>query len=422
MPGFPARPIPDDPAVLDPDVRLHDADDGIDDEGADDDRVQLRRAGAAWTAPSRSGSPSHNPRPARRPGPGGPRARGSERLVSPRRTRSPVVGPNRASRSARERRVIGRRSWRPGPGLEIPPLPGAAAYRTSVTVFASPGAQRSELPAGRSSRKPAAAARSNSSRRFTRWNGKCDETRMTRRDVLRTSSRRRSRAAVGSGSASAASVIEPGRPARRRRRADRGARSGASRRRGEPRGGPRPRATRRPAGPRPGARRRDRRPPPPAKLSPVRAASNMASAIRAIASGALRSSPRSRWRRASSAALKTRRRSSSQAVRRIEPSRRSCCWGRGAVGVGDEHLSDGRSIADGIVAARFAPDRSCRSGSSSGLRRGGSAFGHAIPGRSMRRRPSRPQVGDPDVGRLGGTPERVPILWGCVVSTGSGGQ
>ena len=41
--GLPARPMPGDPAVLDADVRLDDADHGIDDEGAGDDDVELRR-------------------------------------------------------------------------------------------------------------------------------------------------------------------------------------------------------------------------------------------------------------------------------------------------------------------------------------------------------------------------------------------
>ena len=49
MPSRDARvagpPDADDPPVLDPDVGLHDADDGVDDEGADHDRVQLGRAG-----------------------------------------------------------------------------------------------------------------------------------------------------------------------------------------------------------------------------------------------------------------------------------------------------------------------------------------------------------------------------------------
>ena len=42
----PGAPDPDDPAVLDADVRLHDADDRVDDERAGDDDVELRRAAA----------------------------------------------------------------------------------------------------------------------------------------------------------------------------------------------------------------------------------------------------------------------------------------------------------------------------------------------------------------------------------------
>ena len=43
--GLPARPIAGDPAVLDADVGLDDADDRVDDERAGEDDVELRRAG-----------------------------------------------------------------------------------------------------------------------------------------------------------------------------------------------------------------------------------------------------------------------------------------------------------------------------------------------------------------------------------------
>ena len=56
-----------------------------------------------------------------------------------------------------------------------------------------------------------------------------------------------------------------------------------------------------------------------AYVAPARAASNIASQMSAIASGALSGRPDARWRRASSAAVKMRSRSSSHGVRRIEP-------------------------------------------------------------------------------------------------------
>ena len=53
--GVAGPPDPDDPAVLDPDVGLDDADRRIDDERAGDDGVELRRrARPAWVIRGRS--------------------------------------------------------------------------------------------------------------------------------------------------------------------------------------------------------------------------------------------------------------------------------------------------------------------------------------------------------------------------------
>src|SRR4029453_8574124 len=43
--AVPGTPDPDDPTVLDADVRLDDTDDGVHDKGAGDDDVELGRAG-----------------------------------------------------------------------------------------------------------------------------------------------------------------------------------------------------------------------------------------------------------------------------------------------------------------------------------------------------------------------------------------
>ena len=174
-----------DPAVLDPDVRLDHADRRVDHDRADHDRVELRGTGRRPTGPCPAGCPWRSPRSARRRAPGDPprpRSRGPCHRAGcgrPAGARSapgapPGRGDSRLRASSAVRRRC-RRSGRAGPSR------------------VSPGLQRSDDPASRSSRYPRAARRSNSSRALTRSKGKWDETRTTRREVFRTVSSRCSR-------------------------------------------------------------------------------------------------------------------------------------------------------------------------------------------------------------------------------------
>ena len=149
----PRPPDADDPAVLDPDVGLHDADRRVDDDRAGDDDVELRGSG-----------------------PAGLRHPAAEVLrVAPLRLvagRLAVLGDADPEVAVGEADPVAGRGTVPGEAL----LRREAAQRsppkrTSVTSRSSPGAQRSESPAGRSRRKPVAASRSNTSRALTRSNG-----------------------------------------------------------------------------------------------------------------------------------------------------------------------------------------------------------------------------------------------------------
>ena len=91
--GVPGPADAGDPAVLDADVGLDDADDRVDDERAGEDDVELRRSGrlvplrdpaaeVLGVAPDRLVAPAVRSSATR-----------IHRSVSPSRTRSPVVGP-----------------------------------------------------------------------------------------------------------------------------------------------------------------------------------------------------------------------------------------------------------------------------------------------------------------------------------------
>src|SRR6185369_9268295 len=136
-----------DSAVLDADVRLDDAEQGIDDHRADDDGVQLAR--------TRHARLRHAEADVLRIAP--------DRLVA---DRLPIlVDANPEVRVAEPDPIAGGGSEAGamlGGGEAIhasvsPPPP----HRTSVTVRTSPGPQRSDDPASMSRRKPSAAPRSN---------------------------------------------------------------------------------------------------------------------------------------------------------------------------------------------------------------------------------------------------------------------
>ena len=159
--GLPGAPDTDDPAVLDPDVGLDDADDRIEHEHAGDDDVQLRRARAGPCAIRCADRLGVAP----------------DRLVAGRLAVLGDLHPQvRVARGAR-----GRRWWRrSGRGAR----PGRAARVTGRRLVAargtgragrccvSPGSQRI-VRAGRAGRggSPRPPSRSKTSRGFTRWNG-----------------------------------------------------------------------------------------------------------------------------------------------------------------------------------------------------------------------------------------------------------
>ena len=136
----------DDPAVLDADVGLDDAEDRVDDERAGDDRVELRVGPGRSLGRSGAGASSRSPRSARRPAPGGPRRPG------PRgRCRPGGRGRRSSGRSGR-----GARPGRGGSSGRLDASPPVAAEPDEATVRRL--ARRPALggPAGRSRRKPAA--------------------------------------------------------------------------------------------------------------------------------------------------------------------------------------------------------------------------------------------------------------------------
>ena len=149
-----ARPAdPDDPAVLDPDVGLDDPDGRVDDDDAGDHDVELGWPGrGVGLAPSGGGRSWRSPTAARRP---------DAWRVAPRPAatgRCRRAGPGRRwwARSERGSRPRERR-------VTVRPRRIRSARRTGRArrPAVSPGAQRTESPAGRSRRNPVAAARSN---------------------------------------------------------------------------------------------------------------------------------------------------------------------------------------------------------------------------------------------------------------------
>src|SRR6185436_11519995 len=86
--------------------------------------------------------------------------------------------------------------------------------------------------------------------------------------------------------------------------------------------------------------------------APARAASSIASQIRATASGALSARPVARWRRASSAAEKISSRSSSQSVRRIRQS-----YGAGRRLTRNPTVAYHRGTVEAVFAAVADPTR-----------------------------------------------------------------
>ena len=149
---------PDDPSVLDADVRLEDPEHRIDDERAGKDRIELRRRrpplGRAWPQGL---------------------AVAPDRLVA---WRLPILADPDPEVGVAEPDLVssGRaKAGEPLGGGEPVQRPGSSAASppkgTSVTVRVSPAAQRSLEPASRSRWKPRAALRSNTSRALTWSNG-----------------------------------------------------------------------------------------------------------------------------------------------------------------------------------------------------------------------------------------------------------
>ena len=180
--GVAGPPDADDPAVLDPDVRLDDADERIDDERAGDDDVELRRAGSPLGR-ARAGWSSRSPRSARRRAPGGP----------------PRPGPRgRCRRAGRGRRSSGRSERAVPPARARFTVPPRRRRRTG------PGARSASrrVPSARSSRPAGRGGSRSRPRGRTRGGGSPARTGSARRhgstrvDSLRTSSSmRRSRLA-----------------------------------------------------------------------------------------------------------------------------------------------------------------------------------------------------------------------------------
>ncbi len=129
-------PDTDDPAVLDPDVRLDDADDRIDDERAGDDDVELRRAGPPLGR-ARVGWSSRSPRSARRRAPGGPRRPGPRGRCRPGgRGRRSSGRSGRAVRPGESRLTVVRLAAEPdqadGPRLAGRPALGRAGRQVEA--------------------------------------------------------------------------------------------------------------------------------------------------------------------------------------------------------------------------------------------------------------------------------------------------
>ena len=233
------------------------------------------------------------------------------RSVSPSLIRSPVVGPWRSACSSRDDRASDR------PGIRARPprrRPRASTSRSS------PGAHRSESPAGRSSRKPRAASRSNSSDGFACQNGKCDET-LHRRGAPRCGSSMRRRSRPGTSATSpGANRTAPGPPSSA---APNGSRSTIRRVPSSSSTSTRisgaieatPSST--------GVRSATARPAATtsSKVAPPRAARCISSHTSAMASGAFSGRPRARVSRASWAAVKTSSRSCSVGFSCTAPSR-----------------------------------------------------------------------------------------------------
>ena len=149
-------PDPDDAAVLDPDVRLHDAEERVDDEHAGDQHVELAVGGGAVVL--------------RHP-------RADVLRVAPQRLvavsdvvvldADPQVGVAQAHAVARGRPVAARVLLARELSHRNPP----AAIPDERDLAGLPRLHRTDAPAGRSSRKPRAASRSNASRGFARQKG-----------------------------------------------------------------------------------------------------------------------------------------------------------------------------------------------------------------------------------------------------------
>jgi hypothetical protein len=138
--GIAGPPDAHDPAVLDPDVGLDDPDRGVDDDGAEDDGVELGRPRVAalrqpdpqvlGVAPDRLVT------------------YGLAVLLDPDPEVRVAQADPVARRGAEPRPLI---AWREAGHTPSP------RNRTRVTVRVSPGAHRSDAPAGRSRRNPSAS-------------------------------------------------------------------------------------------------------------------------------------------------------------------------------------------------------------------------------------------------------------------------
>src|SRR5207244_5379356 len=130
--------------VLDADVGLDHADHGIEDQGPGDDDVELRRGRSSLRHPR-------------------PEVSGiaPERFVAGGLT---VIGHAEPEVGVAEPDPVSSRRTVPlaplvgAQGPQRPPAPSSPPYLTRSTSTEAPGAQRTDEPAGRSRRKPAAAA------------------------------------------------------------------------------------------------------------------------------------------------------------------------------------------------------------------------------------------------------------------------
>ena len=166
MSGLPGPPDPGDPSVLDPDVRLHDAEQRIQHDRARDDRVELALGGRAVVL-GHPGAPVLRVAPERLVGRIGEVAFDPDPEVGVAQPDA-VAGGRAVARRVLGARVPLRHAARP-PSLRTGRGPPRASRRAPIA--------ESRPPAGRAgTRRP--PSRSNSRCSFARQNGKCEDTRI----------------------------------------------------------------------------------------------------------------------------------------------------------------------------------------------------------------------------------------------------